>query len=139
MRILTVSALIGPLLLMGALPGAAGQSNFALRSPPNSSTDLRLVAEDDMATKESYAQKARERVGEWRRKLDDFYKKAEAEGGTVDEAAKKRLDEAWTTAKADADKLQGAGAADWDIVKASFEKASQDLADGWHKINPDGK
>jgi hypothetical protein len=56
MRILTASIVIGPLVLLGALPAAAGQSTLAL----GSGTPIRLAAGgDSTADRDTYTQKAR--------------------------------------------------------------------------------
>jgi hypothetical protein len=40
---------------------------------------------------------------------------------------------------APASKLQTVGAEGWESAKTSFEKASRELAEAWHKIHPEDK
>jgi hypothetical protein len=136
MRILTASIVIGPLMLIGALPAAAGQSTPAL----SSGAPVRLAAGgDSTADKDTYTQKARDEMQEWQRKLHDVSENAEAKGKEAGNAAKDDLNKAWTKAKAASDELQTASAEGWESAKISFEQASHELADAWHKIHPEDK
>ena len=135
MRMLAASIVIGPLLLIGALP-AAGQATLAL----GSGAPVQLAAgADSTADRDTYTQKAREEMQEWQRKLHDFSEKAAAKGKQLDKAAKNDLNKAWTKAKAASSRLQTAGAEGWASAKTSFEEASRELADTWHKIHPEDK
>jgi hypothetical protein len=136
MRMLTASIVIGPLMLIGALP-AVGQSTLAL----GSGVHVRLAAgsNDTTADRDTYTQRAREEMQEWQRKLHDFSEKAEAKGKEAANAAENDLNKAWTKAEAASSKLQTAGAESWEGAKTSFEEASRELADAWHKIRPQDK
>jgi hypothetical protein len=136
MRILTASIVIGPLVLIGTLPAAAGQSTLAL----GSGTPVRLAAGgDSTADRDTYTQRARDEMQEWQRKLHDFSEKAEAKGKEAGNAAENDLNKAWTKAEAASSKLQTVGAESWESAKTSFEEASRELADAWHKIRPQDK
>jgi hypothetical protein len=136
MRILTASIVIGPLVLLGALPAAAGQSTLAL----GSGTPIRLAAGgDSTANRDTYTQKARAEMQEWQRKLHDFGEKAAAKGKEAGNAAENDLNEAWTKAEAASRQLQTVGAEGWESARTSFEKASHELAEAWHKIHPEEK
>jgi hypothetical protein len=136
MRILTASIVIGPLVLLGALPAAAGQSTLAL----GSGTPIRLAAGgDSTADRDTYTQKARAEMQEWQRKLHDFGEKAAAKGKEAGNAAENDLNEAWTKAEAASRQLQTVGAEGWESARTSFEKASHELAEAWHKIHPEEK
>jgi hypothetical protein len=136
MNLLTTSIVIGPLMLFGALPAAAGQSPREL----GSGTVVQLaVAGDPAGDRDSYTQKARNDMEDWQRKLHDVGDKAEAKGKEVGNAADSDLNQAWTKAKAASEKLQTMGAEGWDGAKASYEHASHDLSDTWHRIHPDDK
>lgn len=135
MRFLTASLIFGPLMLIGALP-AVGQPTPA----PGSSLSIQLAAGGDAtADKDTYAQKAREDMQEWQRKLRDFSDKAEAKGKEAGNAAENDLHKAWTKAEAASRRLQAAGAAGWEKAKTSFEQASHELAETWRKVNPEDK
>jgi hypothetical protein len=135
-RMRTASIVIGSLVLIGALPAAAGQSTFS----PSGSAPVRLAANGDSTVdRDTYLQKARDEMQEWRRKLHDFSAKAEANGKEAGNAAKTDLNKAWTKTEAASRKLQTAGAEGWDSAKASFEKASRELADVWDKIRSQHK
>ncbi len=137
MRILAASIVIGPLLLIGALP-AAGQSTPALGAGARAPVQL-AAGTGSTADKDTFTQKAREEIQEWQRKLHDFGGKAEAKGKEAGDAAEHDLHEAWTKAEAASRKLQAAGAEDWESAKASYEKASHELAETWHRVHPDDK
>jgi hypothetical protein len=137
MRMLTASIVIGPLMLIGALPAAAGQSTLAL----GSGAPVRLAAgsNDTPVDRDTYTQQARDKMQEWQRKLHDFSEKAEAKGKEAGNAAENDLNKAWTKAEAASSKLQTVGAESWESAKTSFEEASRELADAWHKIRPQDK
>jgi hypothetical protein len=123
-------------MLIGALPATAGQSPLA----PGSGAPVRLAADgDSTADRDTYTQKARDQMQEWQRKLHDFREKAEAEGKEVGTAAENDLNKAWTKAEAASRKLQTVGAEGWESARTSFETASHELAEAWHKIHPDDK
>jgi hypothetical protein len=134
MRILTASIVIGPLLLIGALPAAAG-SAFA----PGSSASVRLAAGDDTTDRDTYAHEAQDQMQEWQRKLHEFGEKTETTGKAAGTAAGNDLDTAWTKAEAASRKLQSVGAEGWESAKSSYEEASHELAETWHKAHPEEK
>ena len=136
MRILTAAIVIGPLMLIGALPAAAAQSILAL----GSDVPVRLAAGGDAtADKDTYTQKARDEIQKWQKKLHDFSEDMEAKGKAAGNAAEKDLNEAWTRAEAASRQLQTAGDEGWESAKSSYEKASHDLAEAWKKIYPGDK
>jgi hypothetical protein len=131
MRILPAAIVIGPLMLIGALPAAAGHSTFAL----GWCAPVRLAGGDDLTPDmETYNQRARDEMREWRRRIDDFNRKAEANGTEPGSAAEGELTRAWTNAEVAAADLLTAGPESWESAKMSFEKASRELADTWSKI-----
>jgi hypothetical protein len=138
MKIIAATILIGSLALVGALPAAAavGRSAFAV----GSGTSLRFAAGDDTTSdRDSYTRKAHSDVVEWQRKLDNFGKRVEASGQATGKAAEKDLNSAWSKTEAASRQLEIAGDDGWDKSKAAFEKASNDLADAWHRNVPDDK
>jgi hypothetical protein len=136
MRMLTVSIVIGPLVLIGALSAAAGQSTLAL----GSGGPVQLAAGNDTpADRDTYTQQVRDKMQEWQRKLHDFSEKAEAKGKEAGDAAENDLNKAWTKAEAASGKLQTVGAESWESAKTSFEEAARELRDAWHKIRPQDK
>jgi hypothetical protein len=133
MRILFASIVIGPLMVFGALPAAAGQSI-------SSNTPIQLAAGGDLtADRDTYTQKARDAMHEWEQKLHDFSEKAKAKGQEEGKVAENELNAAWTKAEAEQHKLETASAEGWESAKTSFEKASHDLKEVWDKIRPDDK
>ena len=136
MRMRIASIVIGSLVLIGALPAAAGQSTFS----PGAGAPIRLAASGDSTVdRDTYLQKARNEMREWRRKLHDFSIKAEANGKEAGKTAKTDLNKAWVKTEAASRKLQTAGDEGWDHAKTSFEEASRELADTWHRIRPQDK
>jgi len=118
-------------MLIGALP-AAGQSTLAL----GSGAPVRLAAGSNATTadRDTYTQQARDKMPEWQRKLHDFSEKAKTKGQEAGNAAGNDLNAAWAKTQAEAHKLQTATAEGWESAKASYEKASRELADTWDKI-----
>jgi hypothetical protein len=136
MRILPASIVSGPLLLIGALSAGGQSTTLAL----GAGAPVQLAAgAGSTADKDTFTQKARDEIQEWQRKLHDFGGKAEAKGKEAGDAAENGLHEAWTKAEAASRKLEAAGAGDWESAKASYEKASHELADAWHRAHPDDK
>lgn len=134
MKLFVVSFLVGSLVLVGTLLAAADQST----SRPGSSVPVRLaVARDSAADREVYSQEAQNQLRQWQRKLRDFGDKAKGGGKAADAAARDELQRAWTNAEAASDRLQAMDAAGWDSAKSSFEKASHQLAESWHRIHPE--
>ena len=127
MRMLAASIVIGPLMLIGTLPAVAGQSN-------SSGTQIQMAAgSNSTADRDTYTQKAQGDMQEWQQKLRAFSETAKAKGEKAGNAAENELNTAWTKAQAEAHKLQTAGAEDWESAKASYEKASRELADAWDR------
>ncbi len=120
MKAFSVALIVAPLVLITAPHLTATGAQF------------RLVAGRDTSK-----QKAEADMREWRRKLRDFGARAEATGKKAGDTAKTDLDQAWARADAASAKVEAAGDKDWDSAKASFEKASHQLAEAWRRINPD--
>jgi len=137
MKIIAVSILVGSLSLIGALPvSAAGRSAFAVG--PGAS--MRVSAGDDSTgDRDAYTRKAHDSVNDWQRKLQDFGKKVGAAGDETGKAAESDMNAAWGKTEAASRQLETAGDKGWDSAKAAFEKASNDLADTWHRNVPDDK
>lgn len=130
MRIRTAAVVIGPLMLIGALPAAAGGSISS-----DASTQL-AAGTDSPSDRETYTQKAQDEMQDWQRKLHDFSANAADKGQEAGNAAEKDLNEAWTRTEAASRQLQTVGDEGWEQAKASYEKSSRDLAEAWHKANP---
>ncbi len=133
MRIV-IGPIIATLALAGVLPAAA-QSK-----PPSDQAPVRVAAtRDPTAARETYLQRARDEMGTWQQKLNDFTT-ATVAGETAEQAkAKKALDSAWAETKAASARLEAAGAADWERAKAAYSKASHKLAMAWQKVDPGKK
>jgi uncharacterized membrane protein len=127
MRLL-IAAIVGPLMLIGALPQAAGQSS------PSGTQVQSAAGSNAPADRDTYTQKARGDIRDWQQKLHDFSEDAKAKGQQAGNAAENDLNAAWTKTQAEAQKLQTATAAGWESAKASYEKASHELADAWDKV-----
>jgi hypothetical protein len=133
MKVITASIVFGPLMLIEAPPAGAG-------GPISSAPIFRLAsATDSSSDRDSYTRKAQDEMREWQKKLQDFSASAQAKGQKAGEAAEKELNEAWTKTEAASRDLQMAGGEGWDSAKTSYEKASHDLAEAWHKVNPEDK
>lgn len=125
MKAFIVSAVLGSCLLAGALPATA--------HPAIPDTHIQLVADNGAPSdRDSYVQRAKDQMREWDRKVEDF-------GAKTGEAAKRDLAKARAKADAAARKLESASARGWEHAKRGYEKASQNLSDTWHRINPADK
>ena len=129
MRILTVSIVMGPLMLVGVLP-AIGQVNSAAQ-PTQSTSNGNSTPERD-----SYMRKERVEMREWRRKLHGLGETMKVKGQEADAVTDNDLNAAWTKTRAEEHKLRIATAEDWEFAKASFERADRELADAWDKARP---
>jgi TPR repeat protein len=130
MRSLTASIVIGPLMLIGALPASAGQST-------RSDAPIQLAASSDPASdRDTYTREAKHEMEEWQRKLHDFSANAEAKGKAADHATERDLNKIWTRTEAASRQLQIVGDKGWESAKISYENASHDLAEAWHKVSP---
>lgn len=131
-----VAPIIAALALVSVAPAAA-QSNPG----SGSSASVRVAAapHDSRADRETYTQKARDDMQEWRRKLHAFGGKVQAKATRVHNSAGDDLDEAWTRAEAASRHLETASSEDWDSAKISFEKASHKLDLAWRKVDTENK
>ena len=82
---------------------------------------------------DAYLQSTRDEVRVWRVRLDKFADSATAKSQDARKAAAADLDKAWSKTSDAAARLKTAGAADWRSAKASFKKASDELAAVWSK------
>jgi hypothetical protein len=122
------SILVGSFMLVGVLPAATSRSI-------SSDTPIQLAAGSDSTTdKDTYTQKARDDLQEWQRKLHDFSEKAETAGRRDASEAEHDLNAAWKKTQGELRQLQAASSEDWEAAKSSYEKASHELADTWHRI-----
>jgi len=133
MRLLIASIVIGPLMLIGALPEAAGQSS------PSGTQIQSAAGSNTTADRDTYTQKARDDMQQWQKKLHDFSESAKAKGQQAGNAAENELNAVWAKTQAETHKLQAATAEGWESAKASYEKASRELADTWNKIGSQDK
>jgi hypothetical protein len=123
-RIFIAAIMIGPLMLIGALP-ASGQSPAVRSAVPGN---------DANADRQSYARRAQDDMLLWRERLEALNSTLSAGRSKGLNSAEKDLDAAWTASEVEARRLQTAGAADWALAKQAYEKASRDLAVAWDRI-----
>ena len=125
MRVLATSIVMGSLVLIGAMPEAAGQSI-------SSNTTIRLADGSRPPDERSaYIQKMETDMQAWQQKLHDFGDRVAVEEQKAGTAAETELNAAWTETEVDAHRLQTAGTAGWDSAKVSYENASRGLAAAW--------
>jgi len=129
MKPVHVSIVLGGLILLGALPAAGQPAQPA--APPETA-----AGSDPSPGHDTYLGKARADLQAWRRELDAFDTKVEAEGRVDSRAAADRLNVAWANTEAEAGKLQAAGADGWVRAKASFEDASREFTEAFDKVRP---
>jgi len=131
MTYLIAPIVIGTLAFAAAVPAAA-------QTPPghDQGTTVRLVMTRDPATdRQSYIQKARDEMGVWKQKLQDFGTRVDDKTTAAHAKAAQDLDNAWTTTKAAADRLGTASAEDWNGAKTSYRQALHKLVVAWHNIS----
>jgi hypothetical protein len=130
MKILAWSMMLGQLTLIGALPAAA--------APPVSvDSQSQSAAGNDAATgRATYTQRARGDMQEWQQKLRGFGVDAKAKGQEAGDAAGNGLKAAWSKTQEESRNLQTASADGWAGAKASYEKATHELADAWDRNRP---
>jgi hypothetical protein len=134
MRLLTAWIVIGPLVLIGgALPAAADQ-------PASADTSIQLATGSGSSTdRDTYTQKARSDIRDWQQRLTAFGENAKAKGQQADNATENALTTAWARTQVSARRLQTATSEGWQSAKASYEKASDELADAWNRMRADDK
>lgn len=136
MRFFTASIAIASFMIIGALPAAAGQSAPLL----GSSAPIRLAVNGNSTRdRDTYTQKARDKMREWQQKLINFSEKAEAKGKEASTAAENDLRKAWTKADAASRELQTVSGEGWNSAKTTFKSASRKLAQAWDKVRPQDK
>jgi hypothetical protein len=128
MRMLFVSIVAAPLMMIGALPAAQSISSDAR---------IRLANGGPTANRDPYNQNAPDAVLEWQKKLDDFTEKAKAKGQEECNAAGDGINSAWIKTVAGEHKLQAASANSWKSAKIFFEKASYGIMEVWAEMRPD--
>jgi hypothetical protein len=128
MRNILAPILVGSQMLIVMPQIATGQ-------PVPSAAPIQVAGDADTTPdRETYTQKARGDLQEWQKKLHDFSERTEAKGQKDAALARHDLDEAWTKAEAESRKLQTASSAEWENARISYEKASRELADRWHRV-----
>jgi len=133
MRIL-IGPIIATLALAGTLPAAA-----QTRPAPDQAQVRVATTRDPAAERETFTQRARDEMGVWQQKFNDLSARVEARGTAAQARAMKAIDSAWADTKTASERLEAAGAEDWDGAKASYKKASHKLALAWQKIDPEKK
>jgi len=84
MKLLTASIVIGPLMLIGALPAVAGPS--APASGSRAAVQV-AAANESAADRDSYTRRAQDELREWQHKLREFGDQAAASGKAAGNAA----------------------------------------------------
>lgn len=130
MRLFSASITAASLILMAALPAAAQSARLL-----NSNASVHDSASD----RNTYTQRARSEMQEWRRKLDEFGDSAHVKAKEANKVAVDDLNKAWTRTEDASRRLENAGADDWRSAKASYKVASRKLTLAWHKVSPTGK
>jgi hypothetical protein len=133
MRNHAVSIMFGPLLLLCAVPGLAQPV-----TPPDKDVGAKVVETSPPTTEhDTYIQKTRNELSVWRGRFDEFG--ADAKGATVTAGndADRDLHAAWADFQTASLKLQSVGADGWAAAKATYERASDGLANAWHRVHPE--
>ena len=121
--------LVSVALVAGFAPLAA---STAFARDPGAPSEM-AAYEASASHHDAYLQSTRDEVRVWRVRLDKFADSATAESEEARKAAAADLDKAWSKTSDAAARLETASAADWRSAKASFKKASDELAALWSK------
>jgi hypothetical protein len=135
MNILLRFVFVAPFALTGAWPASADLAPSAPRPAQLQMAEAKVSTTDRTA----YTQKAQAELQVWRVKLDEFGQSVKADSSGTRKATADDLNKAWTKAKDASAKLETAGEADWESTKASFRKASDELAAIWTQIRAEAK
>jgi hypothetical protein len=130
MRLIPALVMAGSLVLMAALPAAARSAR---------SLNSNASVHDSASDRDTYAERARSEMQEWRRKLQDFGDSAHAKAKEANKVAVDDLNKAWTRTEAASRRLENAGTDDWRSAKASYKADSHRLTLAWDKVSPTGK
>jgi hypothetical protein len=135
-KLLIRSFVIGSIIVTGALPASADLAP----AEPRPAAQVEMAESGATTTdRATYAEKAHAEVQEWRVKLDQFVESAKTRSKEARKTASDDLNKAWTKTKDAAARLETAGTADWEIAKASFQNASDELAAKWAKLRAEKK
>ena len=129
MRNLRAAIIVGSLALIGSPPATAGEP-----AASNASTQS-TVGNDAAVDRASFLQQTRNEVEQWRTKLQAFCEKVATAGNEVGKTAASDLERAWARTQTASRRLQTAGDEGWESAKASYDKASRDLASTWRKLD----
>jgi hypothetical protein len=117
---------MGPLVLLYAVSALAQQA-----APPDKPAVVQAVTVTPPATDhDSYLQKTHGELLMWRARIDEF-------GSNTKTTADRDFHSAWVHMQDTAATLQTVGAEGWASARASYEKASNDVADTWHRVHPE--
>lgn len=133
MNFLSVLIVASPLIAVSGLP------IVALHPAPSLATGapLQLVDDDFTARKDTYLQRSRTEMDEWRSKIHGAGESAEAKGHQVSASVKAHFNRTWTATERQWRKLQSESAEGWDRTKSAYERLTADLRAQWHKIHPE--
>jgi len=128
MTVLVVGAPLVGLPIVAQDPALPGVTN----------APLQLIEDNDFAArKDTYLQKSRTEMEEWRNKIHNAGERAEAKGHEANASAKARFNRAWTATERQWRKLQTEGVESWDRTRRAYERMTADLRAQWHKIHPE--
>jgi len=128
MTVLVVGAPLVGLPIVAQDPALPGVTN----------APLQLIEDNDFAArKDTYLQKSRTEMEEWRNKIHNAGERAEAKGHEANASAKARFNRAWTATERQWRKLQTESAESWDRTRRAYERMTADLRAQWHKIHPE--
>ena len=129
---MTLAAAIGLVLIAAAQP-ATGQPPVA-SGTPNEKPVATAPVPAPFDAHETYRSRVRDELAEWRRKMQAFDEKMEAQGKRVAKATETQLRSAWDDIEVEARNVQEATARGWDRTKRSFEAASHRMAAAWERV-----
>jgi uncharacterized membrane protein len=129
-------------IVIATFAGTGGWPALASLAPafPSPAVQVELAEADSAsADRDSYAQKARAEVQEWRDEIDRFGERAKVRSAQAWKTASEDLNATWIKTREASDKLQKAGEAGWSSARDSYRKAVDELAAKWTKVRADEK
>ena len=91
------------------------------------------VPERQDGPEDSFRLRVRDEMAEWRRKMQAFDEKTEAQSRRHINSAESRLRDAWDDTEVEARNVQTATERDWARTKRAYEAASHRMAVAWDK------
>lgn len=116
------------MMMLTVVPQAMAQPRL-----PDDTVIQTPVPEHQAGPEDSFRLRVRGEMAEWRRKMQAFDEKTEAQTRRYTNTAETRLRAAWDDTEVEARNVQNATALEWERTKRAYEAASHRMAVAWDK------